>query len=271
MNGFAGGFPVRGTDAVPWIESAVLASAPGARHAFSTRKGGESGGPWESLNLGYATGDDRETVERNRLRLWDTVGLPEPPFVPRQVHGNAVLVLEPGNLERCMADPPEADAVVTAMRRVPIAVLTADCASIIVYDRGTPAIAVVHAGWRGSVRAILWKAMLTLFEVFGTKSEDCLAAVGPAIAPGCYPVGDDVHEAFSRGLPYGRDLLSAAGPGSWLLDLREANRRQLLDARLPQTQVSVCPYCTHCMGEWFYSARRDHGTTGRHAAVAMLE
>jgi len=255
---------------MPWFAAAGLASAPGLMHAFTSRRGGASKGAWESLNLGYATGDDRDVVERNRARLWEALGLPQAPFVPRQVHGNTVIVLDSGNLERCRVDPPEADAVVTALRGQPLAVLTADCAAIVVHDRGTPAVGLVHAGWRGSVRAVLWKAMVTMFDAFGTKPEDCAAAVGPSIAPACYQVGDDVREAFARGLPYGRDLLAADVPGRWRLDLREANRRQLLDARLPLAQVSACPYCTHCEASWFYSARRDGNLTGRHAAVAML-
>jgi hypothetical protein len=264
------GFPVRGDPSVPWISARVLEPVGVLAHAFTSRRGGTSGGAWASLNLGLATGDDRETVERNRSRLWEVLRLPRPPLIPRQVHGDRVVVVEEGNLAACLAEPPEADALVTTLRGVPLAVLVADCPAVIVCDRRTPALGVVHAGWRGTVRAAVWKALLTMFEVCGTRSEDCVAAVGPSIAPDCYPVGDDVYEAFARGLPYGRDLLAPAGPGRWHLDLREGIRRQLLDGRLPAASVAVCSLCTHCEAEWFYSARRDRAGTGRQAAVAML-
>lgn len=263
-------FPLGGTGEVPWFSSVVAGSVQGFVHAFSSRKGGVSGGHFAALNLGYATGDDRGTVDANRGVLWRALGLPRPPLVPRQVHGNAVLVLDSGNLERCMADPPEADAVVTALRGVPLAVLTADCAAAVLMDRRTPAAGIVHAGWRGTVRSVLWKALLTMFDEFGTRPEDCVAAVGPSIAPACYPVGDDVYAVFERGFSYGRDLLQPGPGGRWLLDLREANRRQLLDARLLPGQVAVCGLCTHCESEWFYSARRDREGTGRQAAVVMI-
>jgi hypothetical protein len=200
----------------------------------------------------------------------EALGLPRAPFIPRQVHGNEVLVLEAGNLNAAMAEPPAADAVVTALRGQPVAVLTADCPAIIICDASTPALGVVHAGWRGTVRSAVWKTMLTMHETFGTDPADCVAAVGPCIAGPCYQVGDDVYEVFRRGLPYGPDLLTADGPGKWRLDFREGNRRQLLDARVPPGSVSTCPYCTHCEREWFYSARRDGTKTGRQAAVAML-
>jgi hypothetical protein len=198
--------------------------------------------------------------------LWEALGLPRPPLVPRQVHGSAVLVLDAGNVDACRAAPPEADAVVTTLRNQPIAVLTADCAAIIVWDRRTPALGVVHAGWRGTAQAVLAKALSAMAHAFGTKAGDCTAAVGPSIGPECYPVGGDVHDAFA-GTP---DVLAPDGPGRWRLDLREANRRQLVDGGVPADRVAVCPYCTSCEADWFHSARRDRGTTGRQAAVAMI-
>ncbi len=263
-------FPGRRAGDLPYHAAAALDGAPGLRHWFLGRRGGASAGPWASLNLGYATGDDRDTVERNRLRAWEALGLPRPPLLPSQVHGNDVVTVDAGNVERFMAEPPRADALITALRGQPLALLTADCLPVVVVDRRTPALAVVHAGWRGTVRSILWKTLLTMFEEFGTQSEDCLAAIGPAIAGPCYEVGEDVREAFVKGLPYGQDVLTAGAPLHWFADLREANRRQLLDARLPASQVATCPYCTHCEADGFYSARRDRPDSGRQATVAML-
>lgn len=264
-------FPLRDAAGVPYVAAAVLERIGGLRHWFGTRRGGDSAAPFDSLNLAYGIGDDRDAVERNRNRCWEAMGLPRPPLIPRQVHGSAVVIVDAGNHDRLLADPPEADAVATAVRGIPLAILTADCVPIIVCDTATPALAVVHAGWRGTVAAALWRTLLTMFDSFGTRSEDCVAAIGPSIAGPCYEVGEDVRTAFVHALPYGQDVLAPAGPQfKWLADLREANRRQLLDGRLVPARVGVCPYCTHCEAGWFHSARRDRGGSGRQAAVAML-
>lgn len=197
-------------------------------------------------------------------------GFPSPPLAVRQVHGDTIVVVEEGAMERLRNEPVEGDAVITRVRGVPVTVRTADCASIVVYDRRTPALGVVHAGWRGTVRSVLWKTVLMMVESFGTDPNDCMAATGPAIAGTCYEVGDDVWEAYGKMLPYGHDLLRRAGEGRWMLDLVEGNRRQLLDARIPAGQTATCPYCTHCAPEWFHSARRDGAAAGRQATVAML-
>ena len=197
-------------------------------------------------------------------------GFPAPVLSLRQVHGDRVFVLDERSLEGARREPPEADAVITGLRGAPVAIRTADCASVVVHDRRTPALGAIHAGWRGTVRSIVWKTLLLMMEEFGTNPDDCRAAIGPAIAGKCYEVGEDVREAFDRGLPYGGDLLRPASAGKWWLDLLEGNRRQLLDGRLGASRVQVCPYCTHCEAEWFHSARRDGPGAGRQSMVAML-
>ena len=254
---------------MPYVAAAALERVSCVRHFYCSRSGGSSVGPYASLNVSYAVGDERDTVERNRNHLWAQLGLPCAPLIPRQVHGNHVVAVTQRNLSEVQRQPPEADALITMLKDVPLAVLTADCLAIVVCDQRTPALGVVHAGWRGTVRSVLWKTILTMFEVFGTQSEDCVAAVGPAMAGPCYEVGEDVREAFVKGLPYGQDVLKPSGDSRWRADLREANRRQLLDGRIPPGQVSICPYCTHCEADWFFSARRD-ASCGRQATVAVL-
>jgi len=263
-------FVEREARGLPYLAATALEAVPGVRHAFFGRRGGESPGPFASLNLSYSAGDDRDAVERNRNKAWAALEFPRPPLIPVQVHGNDVVTVTAGNVDGLRADPPRADALMTALKGQPLAILTADCLPIVVVDRRTPALAVVHAGWRGTVRSILWKTLLTMFEEFGTQSEDCVAAIGPAIAGPCYEVGEDVREAFVKGLPYGQDVLAPASPRHWWADLREANRRQLLDARIPPGQVAISTDCTHCEAKRYFSARRDRPLTGRQATVAML-
>jgi len=272
--GKAPGFTVKGNGGhvgeVRLASASNLAGFPFLRHAFTLRTGGVSVHPYDSLNLGFASGDLGESVGANRERAWQAVGLARPPLVPRQVHGDKVVVLDEGNREALFATPPEADAVVTRLVDAPLAVLTADCVPVILVDCRTPALGVAHAGWRGTVLNVTWKAALMMIEAFGSDPADMAAAIGPCISGECYEVGEDVREAFVRGLSYGSDVLKPSRDGKWLADLREANRRQLLDARIPVNAVSVCQWCTHCETKMFFSARRTGGKTGRMAAVAVL-
>jgi hypothetical protein len=266
----APGFEVREAGGVRLARAGVLGSSGPALHAFSLRTGGESEAPYDTLNLGLASGDREECVRRNRERAWKAAGLGREPFIPRQVHGNRVFVLDERNRDDAFSAAPEADAAITALKGAPLGILVADCVPVIMVDTRTPAIGVAHAGWRGTVLGVAWKTALAMMEAFNSDPAEMVAAIGPCISGNCYEVGEDVREAFVKGVPCGSDILKPAGPGKWLADLREANRRQLIDARIPAPSVGVCPWCTHCETGSFFSARRAGGPTGRMAAVVAL-
>jgi hypothetical protein len=221
--------------------------------------------------MARGNGDDPAAVGRNRDAVRAALGFTHPPLALRQSHGDRVEVVRSGNLGELLETPPEADAFVTALRGVPLMVLTADCMPVVVCDPRTPVLAVIHAGWRGTALEIAGKAVRLMVREFGTRPVDCLAAVGPGIAPGCYEVGDDVRRAFAGGASWGGEaMVAAAGGGRWRADLREANRRQLAAEGIPGDSIAVCPYCTHCEPERYFSARRDGVATGRQATVAVL-
>jgi len=263
-------FPVRAEGQVPFVSSRLLDGNDCLRHWFCGRIGGEGSGPYAGLNLSSRVGDDPDTVERNHGTLARSLRLPRPPLVLKQVHGNRVVVAGPGNVDQLTANPPEADSVITAVKNVPLAILTADCVPVVICDVRTPALAVAHAGWRGTVRSVVWKTILTMFDEYGTDPADCYAVIGPSIEPKCYQIGEDVREVFIKGLPYGADVLERSDDIHWTADLKEANRRQILDARLSPSRIAVCPFCTRCEADWFFSARRDGEMSGRHGTVAML-
>jgi YfiH family protein len=257
---------------VEWVASSALdGKAAGLRHFFLTRRGGQSGGLFESLNVGYGRGDADASVAANRRRVAGQLGLPMEPVALRQVHGDKVVVVREGDTKGLLAAPPEADALVTSLHGVPLMVQTADCLPVVVCDTRTPALGVVHAGWRGTVLSILWKTVVTMMDEFGTRPEDCVAAVGPGIGPDCYEVGGEVRDAFGQFLPsYSGALFTPARDGRWNANLGEANRLQLVDALLRPDSIWVCPYCTHCESGSFFSARRDGINSGRQGAVAWL-
>lgn len=263
-------FPLLRKEDLGYVSAKVLEDLSCLRHFFLCRTGGFSSGACDSLNFGFSKDDDRGNVERNREKTGKILGLPGAIVFAKQVHGDNIALIDEDNLAQAYAEPPEADALVTRLSNVPLAVLTADCMPAVICDAGTPALAVVHAGWKGTALSTIWKTILFMIEQFGSKTEDCYAAVGPGISGPCYEVGGQVRDALLQGLPFGESVLSPAGPLHWRADLKDASYRQFLDGAIPAAQAAVCPYCTHCEAEWFFSARRDRNGTGRQPAVAFL-
>jgi polyphenol oxidase len=229
----------------------VAIDLPGARAVFTTRRGGYSAGPYESLNLGLLTDDDGTAAERNRTALSTELGV-RFGFV-RQVHGSHVLrsaeLPEPG------APPPEADGQATAMHGLAPIVLTADCLPIAIAGGG--AVAVVHAGWRGLAAGVVGEG-ISAVRALGAGGE-LEAAIGPGAGPCCYEVGDEVRDAFAA---HGPQVLRGRN-----VDLKAIARAQLREAGVQEVHdVGLCTICT----EEFFSHRRDHGVTGRQAGVAWL-
>lgn len=229
----------------------------GGRALFTTRRGGVSSGPYESLNLGRWTDDDPEAVEVNRARLAVAVGVSLDAVVQgRQVHGTTVRSVtapDPAGI-----DPHDADGQATATRGLAPLVLTADCLPIALIGRR--AVAMLHGGWRGLAGGILAEGVAALR---GLGDDGPLAAaIGPGAGGCCYEAGEDVHAAFAQ--RHG----DAVRDGR-LLDLKAVARRELHDAGVEQ--VHDAGLCTLCADpSLFFSHRRDGGITGRQAGVAWL-
>lgn len=243
---------------------------------FTTRLGGVSRGPFESFNLAHGFGDDPGAVSLNRRRLCDRLGT-EPACLAEaeQVHGTAVAVLEAGSgaaarsaCEVPARRAPGADALLTNRRGVWLVIYAADCVPVLIADPRTPAVAAVHAGWRGTAKNIAGTTLARMHEAFGTDPADCVAELGPAIGGCCYEVDAVVARAMAAA-PWWPAAARATGPDRWHLDLRVAVRRQLVAAGVPDRQIATVPYCTACRPDLFFSYRRD-GTTGRMAACIAI-
>jgi polyphenol oxidase len=239
-------------DGLRWLE----AELPGGRAAFSTRVGGVSGPPYESLNLAILTGDRCEDVRVNRHRLATALGLePSRVLIGRQVHGAEIQPHDGPQAPSFFADPgvatpPEIDGHYTRRERLAPLVFVADCLPVALAGPG--GVAVVHCGWRGLAGGIVER---------GARAVDATAAaVGPGIGRCCYEVGDEVLERFAalgEGVAEGR-----------MLDLAEVARRLLSRAGVERVEISEL--CTSCDPELFFSARRDGSRTGRQAGLAWL-
>lgn len=236
----------------------------------TTRQGGTSKRPWNSLNLADHVGDDPLTVQENRRYLRRVLSLPSEPVWLRQVHGEEVVetachIKDPGgeNSSSSLMEPPQADASVSREPGRVSAVLTADCLPALFCDRSGSCVAAAHAGWRGLAAGVLERTV----QVMGVAPEELLVWLGPAIGPQVFEVGDEVHAAFTEQHAQADDAFAPRPQGRWLADLY-----QLARIRLSSVGVSAVyggDRCTFTEADHFYSYRRD-GVTGRMATLIWL-
>lgn len=157
----------------------------------------------------------------------------------------------------------DTDAFITDRKKLPLAVFTADCLSVFLFDPEKSAIGVVHAGWRGSQKGILGKTIEAMRKEFKTESKDLLAGFGPAIRECCYEVGKEFKDSFSEGL--------RSKSGRLYLDLAGINRRQLLEAGVKEENITDPGICTSCRNKEYFSYRREGKSCGRMMSVIMLK
>ena len=226
--------------------------AEGYEVAFTTRVGGVSEGPYASLNLGRKSGDDPERADENRRIACEAVGADlEKLALNYQVHSSRVLRAAPAIRGE------HADGLWTDEPGLPILAMSADCLPIVLVRSGTekPAVAVLHAGWKGLLAGIVESGTAALGR--GTLA----AAIGPAIGPCCYEVGEAVAAPFRE--RFGDDIVRESR-----LDLWTSAERALRAAGV--AQVDRFDRCTACEPETFFSHRRDAGRTGRQGVIAYV-
>ena len=244
-----------------------------ARHAFTTRLGGVSKGCFSSLNLGSNRGDEPEAVRENYRRVCALMGADiDGCAVTKQVHGNAVRIVTAADKHPCLsAVPYEADGLVTAERHMPIMCFVADCVPVLLWDEGGSSAAAVHCGWRSSVADILGEAVRKMCSL-GANAGSIRAAIGPSIGRCCFETGDDVPRAVEEYL--GGDtagLFDRRADGKYLVDLRAANARRLMQLGVPAGNIDISRECTVCSHEKYWSHRYTKGQRGSQAAVIVLE
>lgn len=229
-------------------ESSVL-------YAMSTRMGGVSLPPYDSLNLGQNTDDSVQNVETNRKRFFDALDLPiQQISLPQQVHSKNVRIVDkPGQHS-------QTDGLITSTPEVALIIQVADCLPIALVDPAKNVIGLVHAGWKGSQLGIGASAVQMMVKEFGCHPTDISGFLGPSIGPCCYEVGNEFFDYFPSQYIINQRL------NLWLF-----NHDQLVAAGLLSEKVQISRICTKCHSNWFYSHRGSGGKAGRMMATLMIK
>ncbi|WP_315386524.1 peptidoglycan editing factor PgeF [uncultured Stenotrophomonas sp.] len=259
--------------ATPSAPLPVLAAdwpAPPGVHALTTLRhgAGESVAPFDQFNMGNRTaadGDDPARVARNRALLEAGLGLPSTPHWLRQVHGTAVLRFDAAPVGAGLEAESTADAAVTSVPGVVLAILTADCLPVVLAARDGSEIGAAHAGWRGLADGMLEATVAAMHTAPG----ELQAWLGPAAGPADYEIGEDVFKAFVDGDAGAAGAFVATRPGHWKVDLYALARRRLVAAGVHPAAISGGQLCTIAEPGRFYSHRRDR-RTGRMATLAWI-
>ena len=229
------------------------------------------------FNLGLYCGDDVALVENNLQQLCIALGIGRSQlFYPRQVHGHEVLVIDTNFMALPHDEQLKAldgvDAIITNIPGVAIAVTTADCVPVILYDAVRGVVAAIHAGWRGTAQEIVKHTIEAMNAQFGTQPCDIQAGIGPCIGLDAYEVGDEVIEAMRIcGINIDSITIRNKTTQKMHIDLAAANADQLLHAGVDLMNIEVCGICTHRNSADFYSVRALGNETGRFLTGVMLK
>lgn len=237
-------------------------AATRVRSVSTTRSGGVSLSPYDSLNLGSHVDDDPDAVSRNRDILCSELSLPAVPAWMDQVHGVDVLYVDHNT-----TTVQTADAAWTDQPGCVLCVMTADCLPVLLASRSGLVVAVAHGGWRGLANGILQKTV----DALPVEAGELVAWLGPAIGPSQFEVGSEVREAFVSRDPLFDDCFEPSPSGSekFLADIFKLGEHSLHSAGV--MQVFGSGICTYQDSRRFFSHRRDQGKTGRMASLIWID
>ncbi|MCI9120833.1 MAG: peptidoglycan editing factor PgeF [Oscillibacter sp.] len=253
-----------------WLTAPNLS---GVRHGFSTRLGGVSPAPWNSLNLRPGMGDGRDAMLTNYRRFCAVLGLEtEKTVLSKQIHETTVRVctLEDAGKGLFRERDYSADALITNTPGLALFVFSADCGTVLLHDPEARAIGAVHAGWRGCAGGIVEKTVQELVRYFGVKPERLRAALGPCIGACCFETDGDVPSAMRKALGQDAEPYLQRRGSKWHVDLEGLNRQWLLRAGLAPEQVESAGLCTGCRPDQFWSHRKMGENRGVQCAAISI-
>ncbi|WP_233531906.1 peptidoglycan editing factor PgeF [Paenibacillus alkalitolerans] len=256
-----------------WMERFPWLSA-----GFTTRRGGVSREPWNTLNCALHVGDAPEDVAANRIRTASAAGFEFDAWTcAEQVHGSDIGIVTKehrgaGKMSREDAIAAK-DGLITKEPGIMLTAFFADCVPLWFVDPDHRAIGIAHAGWRGSVADVAGKTVEAMRSIFGSDPSRMAAAVGPSIGSCCYEVDDYViDQVKAAGEISGDVFVPASVPGKYMLNLSKYNAKKIAKAGILANRIEITGYCTSCHTDLFFSHRKEGGKTGRMAAwIAIRE
>jgi len=261
-------------DGVGLVQFENLAASGMVRHCVTTRIGGVSPPPYDSLNMGLSTGDARENVLENIRRLSGVCGWKmENIAISHQMHDADIRNMSIADMGKGIfreQDYQNIDGMVTSDKNLVLMTYYADCVPLLFLDARRGAIACVHAGWRGTLANIGGAAIAKMAAEFNSDPADILVGIGPSISAKNFQVGPDVYEEFIYQLPFAGDFMYNDFGDRRRLDLWGINRRLLEDAGVDPANIEISGFCTYEREDLFFSHRRDGAARGSIAALIEL-
>lgn len=267
----------RTKDGVTWLSFPALEETGLVRHAFSTRMGGVSKGPYATMNFSYTRGDDPEDVKENYRLMAKALGVDMNRMVLTwQTHTTNVRVVSEKDFGKgvvCDRDYRDVDGLITNIPGVTLVTFFADCVPLYFVDIKSRAIGLSHSGWRGTVKRMGAVTLEKMAREFGTDPKDVVACIGPSICQDCYEVGAEVIEEFKNTFDqkYHKTLFYEKYSGKFQLNLWEANRIILAEAGVPEENISVTDICTRCNPDLLFSHRHSAEKRGNLCAFLCLD
>ncbi len=261
---------------LPLLTYPLLDETGIVKHGFTTREGGVSKGCFESLNLSFTRGDDRECVAENYRRVAAAFGCDSADIVTSdQTHTTNVMRVDRSfagmgvTREKSYKD---IDGLITNEPHLLLATFYADCVPLFFVDPVHHAVGLSHSGWRGTADRMGAVTLAAMYLEFGSLPEDVYAAVGPSVCQDCYEVSADVAEVFMKEFGgHEKEILTGRGNGKYQLDLWKSNEIVLLEAGIQKKHLSVTNICTCCNPGLLFSHRASHGKRGNLGAFLMLK
>lgn len=225
-----------------------------------------SGGAEREFTLSFSSLPDKEEIRNNRHQIAIALGVRGAQlYFPSQVHKTRIVTVTSGiSRDELM----ETDALITKERGLCVAVMSADCVPILLYDKKNAVVAAVHSGWRGTVARILEKTLRKMRDEFGTVGGDIVAGIGPSVSQDSYEVGKEVVNEVTQAFGNESGLMIPQSNNKAKLDLWKANKIQLLEFGVKESSIEISNLCTVRNNNHFFSARK--GDAGRFAAGIML-
>ena len=261
---------------VPFLTFPLLTESGLVRHGFSTRLGGVSQPPYDTMNLSFTRGDRTEDVKENYRRMAAALGISVERMVLTQqthtVNVRKVTEADAGKGVIRERDYADVDGLITNVPGISLVAFGADCVTLFFLDPVHRAIGLSHSGWRGTVNRMGEVTLQAMAREYGTCPEDVLVCIGPSICRSCYEVGSEVAAEFLRafGAEHQAELMDKKENGKYQLDLWAANRRVLTEAGVKEERIQVTDICTFCNPQLLFSHRRTGEKRGNLGAFLCL-